>query len=371
MTNTKTIILSLFAALGAIPAHAQVKVPFEVKAPGWEFMATARSDNDGPKLNQRPSGASPCIMCIPGPEWDTYEWSDQVNLNGDFYDEPYVLKLNSNSYCPVIQQKGGWTEVEFSNSMNGWAQDYTLKKATVIPITESLLMAQEHIAVWRGSDNELYAVVDCGTEMNFGWSATFEVGKLRGGYLMCPYSADIEIEDTSFKTIRNGKLSREYEFTSFTMEDVKQILQQAKPLESCYNVYFGVPAEDGTTFLQCISTGHLRDGSPVYGTKVYDASELETPVSYPGGTAAIYRHLASVLRYPALAMENGQQGTVKVRFTVNTDGSLSDLTVVQSVTPEIDREALRCVKTLRGFTSGKIGGKPVKSSFVLPIKFKL
>ncbi len=100
-------------------------------------------------------------------------------------------------------------------------------------------------------------------------------------------------------------------------------------------------------------------------------ADPETKPAFPGGTAAIFRHIAKTMRYPLIAQENGKQGKVTVSFIVEKDGTLSNLKVSIGVDPNLDKEALRVIKILPKFTPGKINGKPVRTSMNLPVTFKL
>lgn len=102
---------------------------------------------------------------------------------------------------------------------------------------------------------------------------------------------------------------------------------------------------------------------------IYQNSE-QMP-SYPGGLTAYYSFVNSRLKYPTAAQENGVQGRVVIGFVVEKDGSLSNVKVTKSVTPELDNEALRIVRQLPTFIPGKNGGKNVRVYMSLPITFHL
>lgn len=100
-------------------------------------------------------------------------------------------------------------------------------------------------------------------------------------------------------------------------------------------------------------------------------TDPETKPEFPGGTAAIYRHIAKTMRYPLIAQEKGKQGKVTVSFIIERDGKLGDVKVTKGVDPNLDKEAIRVIKTLPNFTPGKMNGKPVRTSMSLPVTFKL
>lgn len=92
---------------------------------------------------------------------------------------------------------------------------------------------------------------------------------------------------------------------------------------------------------------------------------------YPGGEMALMQKIASELRYPRIAYENGIQGRVVCSFVINTDGSVNDVKVVRGVDPSIDREALRVIGTLNGWTPGEQRGRKVRVKYTVPVMFQL
>ena len=107
----------------------------------------------------------------------------------------------------------------------------------------------------------------------------------------------------------------------------------------------------------------------VFTGKVYDLVD-EMP-SFPGGLEELYKWIGSNVQYPAVAWENGIEGRVILKFIVEKDGSLRDSTVIHSVHPMLDREALRLVGQMPKWNPGKRAGVPVRVRYCLPIKFKV
>ena len=98
---------------------------------------------------------------------------------------------------------------------------------------------------------------------------------------------------------------------------------------------------------------------------------VEEMPEYPGGIAAAMKWIANELRYPPIAQENGVQGRVTVRFTINADGSVVDPVVIRGVDPHLDKEALRVIGKMPKWKPGKQRGKAVRVSYNLPVRFKL
>ena len=97
---------------------------------------------------------------------------------------------------------------------------------------------------------------------------------------------------------------------------------------------------------------------------------VEEMAHFPGGMEAFVKYLQENLRYPAPAQRANVTGKVYVQFTVNTDGSTSDIQVLKSVGFGCDEEAIRVLETTK-WTPGKQSGKVVRSRFTVPISFQL
>lgn len=104
-------------------------------------------------------------------------------------------------------------------------------------------------------------------------------------------------------------------------------------------------------------------------TKVFEA--VEQMPQFPGGDAELMKYLNKHIVYPTLAAENGIQGQVVVKFVVKSDGSIGEVVVARSKDPDLDREAVRVVKSLPNFIPGRMNGQPVNVWFTLPVRFKL
>lgn len=100
-------------------------------------------------------------------------------------------------------------------------------------------------------------------------------------------------------------------------------------------------------------------------------TSVEQMPDFPGGQAALLQWVSQHLQYPPVAAENGIQGRVTVQFVVTKTGSIGQVKVVRGKDPDLDREAIRVVKSLPKFTPGKMNGHPVNVWYTLPITFRL
>ena len=129
-----------------------------------------------------------------------------------------------------------------------------------------------------------------------------------------------------------------------------------------------IPGEETTLSLDyndIIATAPVNDDKD----KIYDT--VEVMPEFPGGVEAMYKWLAEHLKYPAEAAKKKVQGRVMVQFVVEKDGTITQAEVKRSPDDLLSEEALRVVQLMPKWTPGKVGGKPVRTVFNLPISFRL
>ena len=98
---------------------------------------------------------------------------------------------------------------------------------------------------------------------------------------------------------------------------------------------------------------------------------VEQMPEFPGGPQALLTWLSQNIKYPAKAEENGVQGVVHVRYAVERDGSITDVKVMKSVDPALDKEAVRVVKSMPRWIPGKQKGETVRVRLTVPVTFRL
>ena len=104
--------------------------------------------------------------------------------------------------------------------------------------------------------------------------------------------------------------------------------------------------------------------------EVYIIPDVEP--SFEGGENGLYQYLAENIVYPEEARDNGIVGKVFVGFTVEKDGSVSDINILRDIGYGCGEECVRVVRGMSGkWHPGKVGGRPVRSKFTLPINFNL
>ena len=102
-----------------------------------------------------------------------------------------------------------------------------------------------------------------------------------------------------------------------------------------------------------------------------DFRVVEDLPQFPGGAVEFMKWLTKNLKYPAVAQQRKVQGRVVAQFIVNQDGSVSDIQVVERLSTECDREALRVLRMMPKWQPGLMNAKPCRTKVCIPIVFKL
>ena len=99
---------------------------------------------------------------------------------------------------------------------------------------------------------------------------------------------------------------------------------------------------------------------------------VEEKPSFNGGDANEFsKWVNSKLEYPEIAKENGVQGRVTLQFTVNANGTVSNVKVLRGVDPSLDKEAVRVVSMSPKWKPGKQRDRAVKVTYTFPVIFQL
>lgn len=91
---------------------------------------------------------------------------------------------------------------------------------------------------------------------------------------------------------------------------------------------------------------------------------------FPGGIDTMKKYISTNIKWP----NDGQddfQGTVYVSVIVETDGTLSNITILKGIYDLSDNEALRIIENMPKWKPGKCNGQIVPVKYCIPIKFRM
>jgi TonB family protein len=139
------------------------------------------------------------------------------------------------------------------------------------------------------------------------------------------------------------------------------------------------------------SQGHYREGFKTGAWKRWDWKEdpkadrlypeespteiaqkwRTEPAQFPGGYAGLSAYISENLVYPEEAKAQGIQGDVNVAFNIDTEGTIQDIQIVESVHYYLDKEAMRLVFEMPNWEPAIKRGVPIRAMFILPLTFRL
>ncbi|PRY40869.1 TonB family protein [Spirosoma oryzae] len=102
---------------------------------------------------------------------------------------------------------------------------------------------------------------------------------------------------------------------------------------------------------------------------VYKEFEVDSAAIPRGGVDYITRFLAANLRKPIKAASEGVGGRVLVQGVVEPDGRITDVTLLRSLRPDLDQEALRVFRLFNAWKPAKKDGIAVRQQVMYPVVF--
>ena len=145
-----------------------------------------------------------------------------------------------------------------------------------------------------------------------------------------------------------------------------------------YDVYLASKyVEEPSSYYDAVTEGEESTPGPVEDIRPYGDEPVffaQVMPEYPGGQTVLNNDLAKNIRYPENMKELGIQGKVYLSFTVEKDGSITDIQVARGISggKELNEEAVRVLKNLpKKFSPGKMNNKPVRVRLTIPVNFQL
>ena len=99
--------------------------------------------------------------------------------------------------------------------------------------------------------------------------------------------------------------------------------------------------------------------------------EVDEAPTFPGGLSGLVHFLTENLHYPDEALEKRNSGRVTCSFIVNSNGTVSNVEIVQGIDPLFDSEVLHVMSISPCWNPGKHRGKAVPVIMNLPLSFRM
>ena len=92
---------------------------------------------------------------------------------------------------------------------------------------------------------------------------------------------------------------------------------------------------------------------------------------YTGGVIEMLKFIKANTKYPQSAVDAKINNSCTVKFLVNADGSISDVTILDGIKncPDCEVEAVRVVKSMPRWKPGRLAGKEVGLFYNVNVNF--
>lgn len=92
---------------------------------------------------------------------------------------------------------------------------------------------------------------------------------------------------------------------------------------------------------------------------------------FPNGQEDMKKFIKENIIYPKAAKKRGIQGRVFVQFTIEKNGNITNVNVIKSTNPLLNKEAIRVIYSMPKWEPGRHNGEVVSVRHKLPVDFKI
>jgi TonB family protein len=114
-----------------------------------------------------------------------------------------------------------------------------------------------------------------------------------------------------------------------------------------------------------------RGHTSITAPKIYTTADVAP--EFPGGENGLDSYINNHVIYPQKALDNDVSAVVHVSFVVDQQGNVTKVKIMDATKAgeDLDKEALRVINAMPGWTPGKVNGKNVEVRLELPISFQV
>lgn len=269
---------------------------------------------------------------------------------------------------------GEWTELVFAGRNQAYGA-YQLRKGTgkrnvisIIAVVVLVLLCQIGLSLKKAADAE--------ARKRAAMTEVVELSKLEQPKKKAEVKQQKKIQVEPEKVVERVKSSIKFTAPVIKKDNEVKPEEELKTQDELMKTKTAIGAIDvkgnddkGGEVLKLKEAVAQPEPKPEVENKVFDV--VEQMPSFPGGPSALMKYLSENVKYPVVAQENGVQGRVVVSFVVEKDGHITDVKVVRSVDPSLDKEAARVVRSMPSWIPGKQNGSAVRVKYNVPVSFKL
>ena len=246
---------------------------------------------------------------------------------------------------------------------------------------EDYVLSEEGIEAARRARNQVFTVVEVMPEFPGGQGALLKFLATNVRYPESAVKNGIEGRVSCSFVGKDGAISEAVVIRGVSPELNEEALRvinsmpvwsPGKQRGKAVNVKYTVPV----TFR--LSGGKKKASSRIVQRQIKEVDTsgrvftvVQQMPEFPGGQASLLKYLATRIKYPAIAQENGIQGRVSCSFVVDTDGSLKNIEVIRGIDPSLDREAVRVIREMPKWNPGVQNNMAVAVKYTVPVTFRL
>ncbi len=110
---------------------------------------------------------------------------------------------------------------------------------------------------------------------------------------------------------------------------------------------------------------------PIPGKLNGTETVIQTGAEFNKGYPGLIRDISRSIKYPEISRRMSKQGTVFVKFVIDENASVQDVSVEKGVDFNLDQEAVRVIKNLKPWQAGSYNGTPAAFEYTVPVSFRL
>lgn len=363
----KKLLLSI---LLAIFTYNCIYSQMILHVPKWEKFVKITTNNI--PLRKTPTlNSNKLLVSGEGTKCPIYSWKAEQGYTASYFEVGTIL--------PVIKETEEWYCLYFGNacygSLLGSYEVYVMKKFCE-EVTPVMFSASDYglseTELVKGNKGYSIGVYYLGSPSVAPWC---RVGCKVGKYLvMAQYEKGMEFVQRFFEG--------EFPFQEFIIDkvresDVESFIKSTK-VPAIHDIWVKFAGEEepqkfvvdissyaypfGVYIDEPEKTNQPEKPEVNSNEPIYDA--VEQMPSFPGGIGILMKWLSSNISNP-----NKSKGRVVVKFVVETDGSISNVSVIRGLNQQANDEVVRAVKAMPRWTPGYRKGKPVRVRYSLPVIF--
>jgi protein TonB len=111
---------------------------------------------------------------------------------------------------------------------------------------------------------------------------------------------------------------------------------------------------------------------PPETTEIYEEFTVDIQAEFMGGgTEKFQKWVMEHIKYPQVAIDNGIDGKVFIKFVIDRTGNLTGIKIVRGVDESLDEESVRVLNLSPQWKPAIKNSKPVAVQYQMPLNYRL